>query len=86
MLLEQLLGVIEAHVLDPFVVFAFIRDSFREMLESVSANGHTFEECKEILCKSTYLASVPNIIFNRSLLDFPFDDRSIYNDLLNIQT
>lgn len=29
------------------------RDSFREMLESVSANGHTFEECKELLKKST---------------------------------
>ncbi|KIM59781.1 hypothetical protein SCLCIDRAFT_1217392 [Scleroderma citrinum Foug A] len=25
------------------------RDAFREMLDSVVANGHTFEECKEIL-------------------------------------
>ncbi|KAI0063849.1 hypothetical protein BV25DRAFT_1869613 [Artomyces pyxidatus] len=25
------------------------RDAFREMLESVSANGHSFEECKQIL-------------------------------------
>jgi len=25
------------------------RDAFREMLESVSANGHSFESCKEIL-------------------------------------
>ncbi|KAG6865495.1 hypothetical protein C0991_002093 [Blastosporella zonata] len=25
------------------------RDSFREMLESVTAAGHTFEECKEVL-------------------------------------
>ncbi|KAI0039090.1 hypothetical protein FA95DRAFT_1550906 [Auriscalpium vulgare] len=25
------------------------RDAFREMLESVSANGHSFEECKQVL-------------------------------------
>jgi len=25
------------------------RDAFREMLESVSKNGHTFEECKQVL-------------------------------------
>lgn len=25
------------------------RDAFREMLESVSQNGHTFEECKQVL-------------------------------------
>lgn len=31
------------------------RDSFREMLESVSANGHTFEECKELLKKNIKL-------------------------------
>ena len=28
------------------------RDGFREMLESVTKNGHTFEECKEVLKKS----------------------------------
>ncbi|KAL0960262.1 hypothetical protein HGRIS_011892 [Hohenbuehelia grisea] len=28
---------------------ATFRDAFREMLESISANGHTFEECKEVL-------------------------------------
>ncbi|KAI0367417.1 hypothetical protein BV20DRAFT_1045630 [Pilatotrama ljubarskyi] len=31
------------------------RDAFREMLESVSANGHTFEECKEVLKKNISL-------------------------------
>ncbi|KAI0676188.1 HAD-like domain-containing protein [Trametes maxima] len=31
------------------------RDAFREMLESVSANGHTFEECKEVLKKNILL-------------------------------
>jgi hypothetical protein len=29
------------------------RDSFREMLESIVANGHSFDECKEVLKKST---------------------------------
>ena len=29
------------------------RDAFREMLESVVANGHTFDECKELLKKCT---------------------------------
>lgn len=33
-------------------------DAFREMLESVSANGHTFEECKEVLKKSTFRSSL----------------------------
>ncbi|KAI0823489.1 HAD-like domain-containing protein [Trametes gibbosa] len=33
------------------------RDAFREMLESVSANGHTFEECKEVLKKNISLDS-----------------------------
>jgi len=28
------------------------RDAFREMLDSVVANGHTFDECKELLKKS----------------------------------
>ena len=27
------------------------RDAFREMLDSVAANGHTFDECKELLKK-----------------------------------
>lgn len=27
----------------------FCREAFREMLESVSKNGHTFEECKQVL-------------------------------------
>ncbi|KAM6503151.1 HAD-like domain containing protein [Amanita muscaria] len=31
------------------------RDAFREMLESVSSNGHTFEECKELLRKNILL-------------------------------
>lgn len=30
-----------------------IRDAFREMLESITANGHSFEECKEVLKKSS---------------------------------
>jgi hypothetical protein len=25
------------------------RDAFREMLDSVAANGHTFDECEELL-------------------------------------
>ena len=29
-----------------------IRDEFRRMLQSVVANGHTFEECKEVLKQS----------------------------------
>ena len=29
------------------------RDAFREMLDSVVANGHTFDECKELLKKCT---------------------------------
>ncbi|EIM89227.1 uncharacterized protein STEHIDRAFT_52744 [Stereum hirsutum FP-91666 SS1] len=33
------------------------RDAFREMLESVSANGHTFEECKEVLKNNIKLDS-----------------------------
>ncbi|KAF8655363.1 hypothetical protein AX16_003098 [Volvariella volvacea WC 439] len=31
------------------------RDSFREMLESIVANGHTFEECKETLRRNIKL-------------------------------
>ncbi|TFK46476.1 hypothetical protein OE88DRAFT_1687581 [Heliocybe sulcata] len=31
------------------------RDAFREMLESVVKNGHTFEECKEVLKKNIKL-------------------------------
>ena len=30
------------------------RDGFHAMLKSVVANGHTFEECKEILRTSMY--------------------------------
>jgi hypothetical protein len=30
------------------------RDGFHAMLESVVANGHTFDECKEILRTSLY--------------------------------
>lgn len=33
-------------------------DAFREMLESVAANGHTFEECKEVLKKSMFRSSL----------------------------
>jgi len=29
------------------------RDAFREMLDSVVANGHTFDECKELLKNCT---------------------------------
>ena len=29
-------------------------DAFREMLESVNQNGHTFEECKKALKESTH--------------------------------
>jgi hypothetical protein len=29
------------------------RDAFREMLDSVAANGHTFDECKELLKRCT---------------------------------
>jgi len=35
------------------------RDAFRKELESVTENGHTFEECKEILRRS----SVPSSLF-----------------------
>lgn len=31
------------------------RDAFREMLDSVVANGHTFDECKEILKNCTFI-------------------------------
>ncbi|KAF8997109.1 HAD-like domain-containing protein [Cyathus striatus] len=34
---------------------ATFRDAFREMLKSVVANGHSFEECKEILRKDIKL-------------------------------
>ena len=30
------------------------RDSFREMLRSIAANGHTFEQCKAALVASAY--------------------------------
>lgn len=33
------------------------RDAFREMLESVNANKHTFEECKKALKDSTHYRS-----------------------------
>jgi 2,3-diketo-5-methylthio-1-phosphopentane phosphatase len=33
------------------------RDAFREMLESVSANGHSFEECQEVLKNNIKLDS-----------------------------
>lgn len=41
------------------------RDGFREMLQSVIANGHTFEECKEVLKASAYISRryrLPNLI------------------------
>lgn len=38
-----------------YINFKFIcRDGFHAMLESVVANGHTFEDCKEILRTSLY--------------------------------
>ncbi|KAJ7674288.1 HAD-like domain-containing protein [Mycena rosella] len=33
----------------------FSRDGFREMLESIAANGHSFDECKEVLKKNIKL-------------------------------
>jgi len=36
---------------------AIFRDAFREMLESVSKNGHTFEECKKVLKDNIQLDS-----------------------------
>lgn len=30
------------------------RDAFRDMLDSVVANGHTFDECKELLKNCTF--------------------------------
>ena len=30
------------------------RDAFREMLNSIVANGHTFDECKELLKNCTF--------------------------------
>ena len=37
----------------PCINFLF-RDGFRQMLDSVVANGHTFDECKEILQNSAW--------------------------------
>lgn len=34
------------------------RDAFREMLESVTKNGHTFEECKQILHDSEWSSTL----------------------------
>ncbi len=34
-------------------------DAFREMLESVNKNGHTFEECKQVLRDSASVRSPP---------------------------
>ena len=31
------------------------RDAFREMLDSVVANGHAFDECKERLRNGTFI-------------------------------
>ncbi|KAK2461118.1 hypothetical protein APHAL10511_006645 [Amanita phalloides] len=41
---------------------ATFRDAFREMLDSVAANGHTFEECKDVLRK--------NIVLDTGFKDF----------------
>ena len=43
------------------------RDAFREMLESVNANKHTFEECKKALKDSTHYRS------HASRIDFSED-------------
>ena len=41
-------------------------DAFREMLESVVANGHSFEECKEVLKQSAHrLPSPPALADHR---------------------
>lgn len=40
-----------AHVFTPLV---FSRDEFRRMLKSVVANGHSFDECKEVLKQSEF--------------------------------
>ena len=45
-----------------------IRDAFREMLDSVVANGHTFEECKEILKQSAFRLSFSRPITVRARL------------------
>lgn len=43
----------ETRLWEPFRILLFAtRDEFRRMLQSVAANGHTFEECKEALKKS----------------------------------
>ena len=41
------------------------RDGFRQDLESVAANGHTFEECKKILRESasvSWLVMITNLM------------------------
>src|SRR5579863_9174768 len=45
------------------------RDAFREMLESVSKNGHTFEECKRVLKDSTpsRLSQLPRQLFENTI-------------------
>lgn len=35
------------------------RDAFREMLDSVVANGHTFDKCKELVKKCTSIDVPP---------------------------
>lgn len=35
------------------------RDAFREMLDSVVANGHTFDECKELVKNCTFTGVLP---------------------------
>lgn len=45
------------------LTFKLCRDGFHAMLESVVANGHTFDDCKEILRSSTYCISLVHLVF-----------------------
>lgn len=38
-----------------FELMYFRSEAFREMLDSVSKNGHTFEECKQVLKDSAFV-------------------------------
>ena len=44
------------------------RDEFRKMLQSVVANGHTFDECKEVL-RNSALSVLSRIISSKSFIN-----------------
>ncbi|KAF5356795.1 hypothetical protein D9756_006765 [Leucocoprinus leucothites] len=46
---EYLYHVLKDQCTLPAEGLAMIRDAFREMLQSVAKNGHTFDECKQVL-------------------------------------